>query len=365
MSQLFFYMKSYLKLFALSAVVLLTTGCVSLTDSGPQTSGPGGMFISQDKGEKWQPISFAPTIKGNVNFSNSSVFKLVSDPKDPKALYWLTRGQGLLYSYDEGRAWQQSTEPLNQGFIYDIALHPKDNCTIYATNGRRVYKTEDCNRSWTEVYQEGRDSVTVRSIAFDPFGQNHIFLLTNNGDLLESADRGISWSTVNRFNTESVKIVFDAHEEGLAYAATREDGLFRTLDGAKTWEQLTPNFEKRAGVTEYRGFHVYPSEGNHIYWVSKYGILISKNAGNDWDEFELITPPGSAQIYAFTVHPTNSKLIYYTATINDKSTLYRSEDGGKSWVTKRLPSGQYPTSLYTPVGQSDWVYLGFTIPKDI
>ncbi len=356
-------MKITIKLVAIALLsVLIGAGCSLGGSKGPNTSGPAGMFISQDKGEKWQPISFVPTVKGNVNFSGTSVFRIMGDPKDAKTLYWLSRGQGLLYSYDEGRSWQQSVEPLNQGFVYDIALHPTDNCTLYGTNGRHVYKSEDCSRSWTEVYTESRSSIIVRGLAFDPFGEHHIYMLMSNGDLLKSVDKGTSWATAHRLGQESVKIIFDTHKEGLAYIATRRAGLMRTLDGAKTWVSLKDNFQKRAGVTDYRGFLMYPSEPDHIYWISKFGILKSKNAGNDWDQIELITPPGSAQIYAFTVHPKNDKIMYYTATINDRSTLYRSEDGGKSWITKRLPSGQFPTVLYAHPEQLDWVYLGFTIP---
>lgn len=339
-------------------------GCISLTGSGNETSGPGGVFISQDRGEQWQSISFVPTVQGNVNFSHASVYRLQGDPKDPGALYWLSRSNGLLYSYDEGRSWQRSVEPLNQGFIYSLTLSPEDSCVLYATNGRRVYKSTNCSRSWEEVYQEARPNEIVRSVAFNPFDSSEIFILTSSGDLLQSTDAGTSWSTIYRFGMPVIKLEFDQNREDLAYVATREDGLYRSMDGAVSWESLTDNFEKRAGVTEYRGFHVYPTEPNHIYWISKFGILVSRNAGNDWDQIELITPPGSAQIYAFAADPSNDQNLYYTATINAKSTLYRSSDGGKSWITKRLPSAQYPTGLYVHPEEGNWVYLGFTIPKE-
>lgn len=344
------------------SLVIFTTGCISLSGSGSDTSGPAGVFISQDKGEEWKPISFVPTVNGNKNFSAASVFRLKGDYQDSKSIYWLSRDRGLLFSYDEGRSWQQSGEPLEQGFIYGMDLHPKDACTIFATNGRTVYKSVNCARTWEAMYKEGRPSTIVRSVAFDPFGDHNVYILTNTGDVIKSVDQGVSWTTLSRFKTESVKLVFDKNREGLVYVTNENKGLFRSYNGGEDWKIITNSIKKKAGILTYRGFYVYPSEPNHIYWISKHGIMKSKNAGEDWDNIELITPPGGAQIYAFTVNPTNDQDIYYTATIGSKSTLYRSEDGGKSWVTKRLPSGQIPTALYTHPENGDWVYLGFTIP---
>jgi hypothetical protein len=76
----------------------------------------------------------------------------------------------------------------------------------------------------------------------------------------------------------------------------------------------------------------------------------------------LLTAPGSVQIYGFAVNPKNPNHMYYTATANNRSTFYRTVDGGQNWITKRLPSGQIPTALRVHPEQEDWVYVGFTIP---
>jgi len=76
----------------------------------------------------------------------------------------------------------------------------------------------------------------------------------------------------------------------------------------------------------------------------------------------LVTPPGSVDIYGFTVSRSNDKEIYYTGTIDTKSSFYRSMDGGKTWETRKLPSKQIPTVLYAHPQNEGWLYLGFTIP---
>ena len=40
------------------ALILMGQGCLSLTrEEAPPTSGPGGMFVSVNKGDAWQAIS--------------------------------------------------------------------------------------------------------------------------------------------------------------------------------------------------------------------------------------------------------------------------------------------------------------------
>ena len=61
------------------------------------------------------------------------------------------------------------------------------------------------------------------------------------------------------------------------------------------------------------------------------------------------------------INPKNEQEIYYTATIQNRSTMYKTVDGGQTWTTKRLPSGQIPTVLHMD-SVNELLYAGFTIP---
>lgn len=354
----FKYIKGIFFLFGL--FLLMGQGCLS--GSKETTTGPAGMFVSTNQGDEWQSISLVPTVDGVKDYSGVGVYSIIEDKNDPEAMYWLTRGGGMLYTYDGGRSWTQSTAPYDSGFIFDIAIDPEESCKIFATNGRQVHRSDDCGRSWLEVYLEGRPTVIVRSLAFDPFDRKSIYALTGNGDLFLSRDDGLSWAPIKRFGHQTMQIIFDTNREGLVYIPTMNNGLQRSFDKGATWESLSGKLGNFTGGLEYRAFQVYPTNPNQIYWVSKYGILYSKNAGEDWDALELITPPGSAFIYGLAVNPQNDKEIYYTGTVGIKSTFYKTVDGSKNWVTKRLPSGQVPTMLRVHPLNEKWVYLGFTVP---
>lgn len=345
-----------------AALLFVGAGCVSFNSNEVRTTGDAGMFVSTDKGESWQAIAQMPGLSGVESLSKVSVFRLTQDPQDAKAIYWASRGNGLFYSYDDGRAWQKPDGPVATGFIYSVAVHPKDRCTIYATNGKNVFKSIDCNRTWESVYRESRGDVIIRSIAINPNPPHQIFLAEKNGDLLQSSDLGASWNVVRRFNTNLGEVYTDPLQPGTLYVATLKKGLFRSNDMGTTWTDLSPSLEEFTSGLDFRRFYIHPEKAGVLYWISQYGILVSEDGGDGWAAMDLINPPGSANIYGFAINPDNDKEIYYTASIEGRSTLYRSIDGGASWITRKLPSGQLPTALRLHPDNTDWLYLGFTIP---
>lgn len=361
-------MKKYYLYLSLALAVLVVggAGCLNVGgDSGYKTSGSAGMFVSTDKGESWTMISTVPTVEGNKNINNVSVYTLTEDPSDAKGLYWASRQNGLYYSFDDGRSWKQAEAPINSGFIRDVAVHPENKCIIYVTNGRQVFKTVDCARSWEEMFQEVRATDNITAVAFDPHHVGDVYLAESNGDVLKSSDLGKNWSVVHRFKKEYVRFVkFDPVRKDLVYIATEKNGLYRSKDGGVTWDSLKDKLKEYPGALEMKRFLVYPSKMETIYWVSAYGLLTSRNAGENWESIDLVTPPGTVDIYGFTVNPLNDKEIYYTGTLDMKSTFYRSMDRGKTWETRKLPSKQIPTVLRAHPEKDGWLYLGFTIPPE-
>ncbi len=347
----------------LLCIVLILSGqaCISFGSKKNTALGPAGVWVTTKNGESWTQIVSVPTAEGVAQFPNAEVYKLIDDPQDPRAIYWASREHGIFYTYDDGKTWARAEAPLNTGFIYSIAVHPQEKCTIFASNGRQIFKTLDCMRSWTEVYLENRTKYVVTSVAINPFNPFQVFAATSAGDLYVSFDGGNSWQVNSRrANTDIREIVFDQNKEGFIYLATREDGLYRTRDGGVTWDTLAPKFKEYAGALQFRRFVVYPSQAETIFWVSKYGILTSRNSGEEWEPIALVPPPGTVDIYGFSLNPRNAKEMYYTGSIGERSTFYRSVDGGVTWETRKLPTRQTPTALRIHPEQDGWVYLGFT-----
>ena len=358
-------MQRFTKPFLLVAALLfIGQGCVgpSTDQQAVQTSGPAGMFVTTNKGEEWQPIVKYPTAEGVQNLSGVSVYRVIPDPHNIETLYWLSRSNGMFFTTDNGQTWQRVKGPLASGFVYDLAIHPTDPCTMYGTNGTFIYKSEDCARTWEEVYRESRSGVGIRAIEFHQFAPYQIFMGSSNGDLLVSNDFGDSWAIARRFGNGVVEIMADPLQTDRLYMTTQSAGLFRSDDGGTSWRSYASGLERYPQALQYRRALLHPTKPDVLYWVSTYGVLVSEDGGTSWKAMSLITPPGSVQIYSFGINPQRDTDIYYTATINGRSTFYRSIDGGQSWITRRLPTGQIPTVLHAHRTNQDWVYLGFTIP---
>lgn len=352
----------------LCGVLLLGAGCDFLSGNKNNTSaGPVGVFMSTDQGVTWKPAVSFPTTQGVKSLAGVTVFRVVDDPADPNSFYWLSRESGLFFTLDEGGSWQQARLPVAKAFVYDVAIDPTNKCIVYATLGTALLKSNDCTRTWAEVYRQSSTKSLISAISIDPFDTSVLVMTIDDGTILKSIDAGSSWQPLYTFKVPFASVRPDEIQEGIWYGASRQKGLYRSEDGGVSWTLLDESMKQFTKATDYRRILINKkNDTTVIYWVSRYGILVSNDSGDSWRPMKLLTPPGSAQIYGFAVNPNNDNEVYYTATINNRSTFNRSSDGGESWTTQKLPSGQIPTMLRVHPGQGkgNIIYVGFNyIPK--
>lgn len=337
--------------------------CVSFT--GGAAAGPMGVFMSSDGGENWVQKNTLVTSQGPKSLAAAKVYKIFTDPSDPKALYMGTRGQGLYYSYDSGATWTVS--PFMAGkFIYALTVDPKDKCTIYVSDGQHIFKTIDCQRTWQTVFTEERPTQRFVALVSDYSNTKIVYGAEVGGDVFRSKDGGASWRIIKNFNFELRDLVIDKFNPQRLYVASYSSGLYKTDDAGENWTEANSGFANFAGSFNFYRLVLNPTEKNSLFWISKYGILRSNDAGSTWSDMKLLTPPGSVNIYGFAINPKNLSEIYYTGTIlndsnaNVRSTLYKTVDGGVNWVTRKLPTNTIPTDLLMSKDNGKNIYLGFT-----
>jgi len=345
-----------------SLVIVMGASCVSF--GGSKTTGVMGVYRTTDQGENWQTAMAFPTIEGVKNLSGVNTYRMYRDPSDHNAIYLTTRGQGLFYTFDNGGSWQQVDKFKGQ-FIYGFAIDPKDKCTLYVTNGPNVYKTEDCSRSWEIIYREERPGEKFVGLAVDYNNSNVIYAAEQGGDVFISSDAGISWSLNKRFGTQLRDMKADPLTPGRIYVASYRNGLYVLDHQGGVWNKNINSLKDFSGSTQFYRLVLHPSQKDSLFWVSKYGILRSDDAGQNWKAIHLLTPPGSVNIYGFSLSYANENVMYYTGTIlgskneHVRSVFYKTEDGGENWVTKKLPTNTIPAFMLIHPENSNLIFLSF------
>jgi len=334
------------------SLLFLGAGCISFRGS---VKVDGGLYYSGDRGEKWGQRGAIPTVGGQArSLASVNVRTFVQDPEDPKALYVGTDANGGYYSWDGGSAWWPLGQPFAQAQVDAIAVHPREKCALYVAAGKKVFRSSDCTRSW----QSSDFEVTVSALAVDPVTPSVLYAGNTKGDILKSADGGRSWRAIHRLENRVERILIAAPAGGggrpTVFAATRSAGLYRSTDDGTTWTDLRRGFEQFPASLEYKSIILAPATPGMLLSASKYGILRSVDAGTTWQPLNLITAPGTVDIFSIAVNPSRSdEIVYATA-----STFYKSADGGRDWTSKKLPTTRAASMLHVDAVDGNALWMG-------
>jgi photosystem II stability/assembly factor-like uncharacterized protein len=174
----------------------------------------GGVYVSEDGGEKWEPRNRgigAGFLPGEEPEYGQCVHKVAIDAGDRDRLYAQNHG-GVYRSDDAGVSWSSIAAGLPADFGFPIVSSPTTPGTAWVVplvadmqrvppDGRlRVQRTRDAGETWTEVGAGLPDDAWVAVVrdAFcadtgDPTG---LYLGTRDGCVYASADEGDTFTVV-------------------------------------------------------------------------------------------------------------------------------------------------------------------------
>lgn len=336
---------------ALLVVPLLGAGCISF--GGNRARADGGLFVTGDRGERWVQRGAVPTTAGTpASLGNVDVTIIVQDPQDRNALYVGTAANGAYYSWDGGEIWWPLGTPFARGRVDGIAIDPRATCTIYVASGPRVYKTTNCARTWRSSDFE----IPVSAVTVDLVSSSIVYAANARGDLLKSTDAGASWRAIHRFENPVKRIVIPtaAREQSTIYVATQATGIFRSDDGGGTWTDLRSGMQGFAGAFDFRALIPAGDRAGTLLHASRYGILRSADRGTTWQPLTLITAAATVDILSLGVNPRNSQEIAYTSA----TTFYKSSDGGRTWVSRKLPTSRAASFLHVDSANGNLLWMG-------
>ena len=360
-------------LIALLTLMTLSLSACSITTTSDGLQTGASLFYSADKGNIWREASTISSPGASLEkIANLDIRGLYGDPSDNLALYAATT-DGLYYTYNVAKGWNKVSSLTNE-IVRSVAVSPADKCLIYVAIANRLYKSEDCARTFTQAYYDNDKLVTVNSVIIDSYNPRNLYLGTSRGEIIKSIDSGSSWRTIHRLNEAVARVVASPQDSRLIFVATEKSKLYSFISNTETNPSTSEDLNRNFQVNNFRDLNavltglglgnkfkdlVAAKSDGTLFLATDKMILRSTDDGTSWESLNLIQPDGQADVNALAINPQDSKEIYYVTN----GTFFRSSDGAATWSTKKLPSARGGSALLIDFLSPSSVYLGtYKIP---
>ena len=268
--------------------------------------------------------------------------------------------QSLPNSLFDGMKWRL-VGPFRGGRAEAVAGIPGNpNVYYFGAVAGGVFKTSDGGASWTPVFDHEPVS-SIGAIALSPSNPSIVYVGTGEqclrndisfGDgLYKSLDGGKTWTNIGLRDTQHIaSILVDPSNPnrifvaaiGHAFGPNEERGVFRSQDGGKTWQKVL-YVDDKTGATDL----VFDMNNPNILFAAMYevrrsawsmisggpgsGLYKSVDGGTTWKHVEgRGLPSGILGRIGVSVSKANSNRVYAIIEAKENA-LYRSDDGGDSW----------------------------------
>ena len=190
------------------------------------------------------------------------------------------------------------------------------------------------------VVENGRTHLTLegrgaRCLAVDPEDADTVYAGTSDEGLFKSADAGRSWDQLSGVTHPRITAVAISSVDGAVYAGTEPSSLFVSRDGGATWRELeglknlpsapTWSFPPRPWTSHVRAIAPSHSDPNLVVaGIELGGILRSADGGETWQDQR---PGAQADCHSLATHPAAPRIIYEAGG----GGFAQSHDAGESW----------------------------------
>ncbi len=303
-------------------------------------------------------------------FRGGRVLAVTGVPGEPRTFYFGAVAGGVWKTTDAGLSWRPVFDHEPIASIGAIAVAPSDPQTVYVgtgesdpradiTFGGGMYKSLDGGKTWQAIGL--RASRHIAALAVDPHDAKrvyaavlgHIFDANNERGVYRSLDGGKTWKRVLYVNdqTGADEVIMDPRNPHILFATMwqvrrqpwsfssggRGSGLYRSRDGGDTWERISGH-GFAAGVLGKIGVAI-AANGRRVYAqveAKRGGLYVSNDLGRNWTR---VNPDQNFRQRAWYfshifADPRNANTLY-ELNVN----FFRSTDGGRSFTRMHVPHG--------------------------
>jgi photosystem II stability/assembly factor-like uncharacterized protein len=315
-------------------------------------------FASAMKGLAFREIG--PAIMGG-RVDDISVIE-----SDPKKVYVGLASGGVWKTINAGTTWEPIFDHEAVSTIGALAAAPSDPSIVWVGTGEPnnrqssswgngVYKSTDAGRSWRHMGLS--DTHHIGRIVIHPVNPDIVYVAAlgrlwgpnRERGVFKSMDGGKTWQHVLFINedTGAVDMAMDIQSPGTILAAVYQrrrtafgfngggphSGIYKTTDGGATWRKLTkglPYEDGKDGPTGRIGLNIYRRNPSIVYAIVENaggGVFRSEDKGETWKRMSE-TNPRPMYFSKIRIDPNNDLRIW----LMDKL-MYFSEDGGRTFAT--------------------------------
>jgi len=223
----------------------------------------------------------------------------------------------------------------NGGAVRTLAAAPAPSRTLYAGTAGGFYVSTDAGATWIlQARQIGQQPIDA--IAVDPVHPQTLYAGTPREGVWKSTDGGASWNPANHgLPALGVhRLAIDPVRSAVLYASQTNvpSGLFKTTDGGNSWKRATQGLDD----DRIEGIAIDPASTSVLYVAEREnGLFKSTDAGATWHH--PVTPFAGAVRVEARREPAGSGgstflFAVATATMTEPEAIFRSADGGATWV---------------------------------
>ncbi|MBE0460502.1 MAG: hypothetical protein IBX60_02555 [Candidatus Aminicenantes bacterium] len=296
---------------------------------------------------------------------------------------------GLTQELFKNIEWRNIGPANMVGRITDIECVPGDMNIVYVgTASGGVWKSTNGGVTWTPIF-ENQGVASIGDIALEPGNPEVIYVGTGESNVrnsvsfgngvYKSTDGGKTWQLLGLRDTRHIsRIVINPKNPeivyvgalGHAFGPNKERGVFRSINGGKTWTRVLYKDEFH-GVAD---MDIDPQNPNIVYaalwrferkpWTflsgdEKGGVYKSVDGGQSWERLEEGLPKLVGRI-GIKVSRSNPNVVY-AITESKEGTLYRSDNKGETFrmVSKDVEivsRGFYYTDIRVDPADENRVY---------
>lgn len=271
-------------------------------------------------------------------------------PQAANLVYIRTDNGGFYRWQQETQQWLPITNNLpNDDWDYDrnsggeaIGLDPQNPEVIYIAVGKytdkpgTIYKSSDRGKTWQgsnlQVAMGGDEDKrwAGNRLVVSPRDRNLVLFGSRRDGLWRSLDGGKTWHRLSNLQVDRdlhvgvLNVAFDP-QQPLIYASVYRDGVYQSLDRGETWQKLEGS-PRKAMELEVASDGVVYVTGDEAPQVSKY-------QNNQWSD---ISPPGliGETFNALSLHPTQPNTLITSEGEKGRGKIFYSQNGGRSWQKK-------------------------------